>query len=164
MEWLIIRPYRKSDALEIDNFVNDDGEGRTMYGSMGIRKCEFKEMDYWKPAYIAEVKEGEKTSIVWFTEFTVCGLARTVYIESLFIRDGYRKMGIGKKLIEKAEQEARNFYFDIVLLNVYDYNTNAIDFYTKMGFSKCGERKYHFIRNGEYVTNLQFVKDLWQKK
>ena len=56
------------------------------------------------------------------------------YINAVFVTENYRGSGIGRKLLNKAEQ-----YFILkkcthVTLHVYDYNVPSHEFYKKLGY------------------------------
>lgn len=56
------------------------------------------------------------------------------FIESIFVKKGFRGNGIGKALIRRAEQFCRERRVSRVELVVNAKNANAIRFYRKMGF------------------------------
>ena len=56
-------------------------------------------------------------------------------IEELFVKKDYRKLKVGKQLLELSLDWCKQFDCP-VRLEVFDWNTGAIDFYTKLGFKK----------------------------
>ncbi len=52
--------------------------------------------------------------------------------------------GIGKTLMLKCLDFAKEDGHDIIWLGVWEYNYNAQNFYTKFGFEKCGEHIFQF--------------------
>ena len=79
-------------------------------------------------------------SIVGFMIATMNKLASVyehsheIHIEGLFIREGYRRGGIGKKLISQAETWAKEQGIYSIGLTVLVKNKNAFSAYKKMGF------------------------------
>lgn len=57
---------------------------------------------------------------------------------------GYREMGIGTKLIEKAVEEIMKKGMENIFLEVRESNSNAIKLYNKSGFEECGVRKNYY--------------------
>ncbi|WP_440895586.1 GNAT family N-acetyltransferase [Amphibacillus sp. Q70] len=56
-------------------------------------------------------------------------------IERIYIRKQHKRNGYGKYLIKKVEQIASNLGKTTIWLGVWEYNTNAIAFYEKIGFN-----------------------------
>jgi ribosomal protein S18 acetylase RimI-like enzyme len=66
--------------------------------------------------------------------------------------------GIGKSLMLKCLEFAREQKHDIIWLGVWEYNYNAQSFYTKFGFEKCGE--HIFQLGADPQTDWLMQKDL----
>ena len=56
------------------------------------------------------------------------------HLQSIMVSEPYRKSGIGKKLIEAAQQWAREKGATEMRLDVWEFNQGTIRFYEKMGF------------------------------
>ena len=56
---------------------------------------------------------------------------RLLYVEDLYIREEYRRQGMGGLLLEAVMEEARKDGISHVHLQVLDWNEPAIRFYTK---------------------------------
>lgn len=79
-------------------------------------------------------------------------------VQAIYILDEYKKMGLGRKLIEAAENELRALGFTAVSLWVLKGNEKAIGFYKHMGYSFDGkEQSYTYITP---VTELRMTKEL----
>jgi GNAT superfamily N-acetyltransferase len=57
------------------------------------------------------------------------------YLQSLMVSEPYRKMGVGKKLMEAARQWAREKGATEMRLDVWEFNQGTIRFYEKTGYS-----------------------------
>ena len=57
-------------------------------------------------------------------------------MEELCVNQVDRKSGIGKALSEEAKRLSRLRGADVMELNVWSFNTNAIDFYHAMGMTE----------------------------
>lgn len=79
--------------------------------------------------YIAEL-DSKPVGFVYSRYCIDCEIYR---IEDLFVLDGYRKYGIGKKLLQTAIEVGKQNNHQIVV-EVFDWNTNALEFYKKAGF------------------------------
>ena len=55
-------------------------------------------------------------------------------ITELVVSNNYRGMGIGNLLVEKMEEYFKNAGCEYVSIDVFSYNTDAINFYSKFGY------------------------------
>ena len=58
---------------------------------------------------------------------------RGIYLDDLYVRDSHRKYGIGRQLLDTVINFAKENNCRTVRWLVSKWNTNAIDFYKKMG-------------------------------
>ena len=77
-----------------------------------------------------------------------------LYIELLWLEEGARKGGLGRKLMQEAEKRARRAGKDLIFLNTYTFQ--APGFYRKLGFRSFG-RIPNYPRGG---SRIFFVKVL----
>jgi GNAT superfamily N-acetyltransferase len=56
------------------------------------------------------------------------------HLQSIMVSEPYRKSGVGKKLMEVAQQWARDKGATEMRLDVWEFNQGTIQFYEKMGF------------------------------
>lgn len=110
----------------------------------------FIDKDYWLLNYNKVKDEYLKKSETYvYTENNdikgFISILNNEYIGALFIKNEYRRSGIGRKLINFVKNK-----YDKLTLNVYEKNINAILFYTKLGFinqkiqidDKTNEKEY----------------------
>lgn len=110
----------------------------------------FIDKDYWLLNYNKVKDEYLKKSETYvYTENNdikgFISILNNEYIGALFIKNEYRRSGIGRKLINFVKEK-----YDKLTLNVYEKNINAILFYTKLGFinqkiqidDKTNEKEY----------------------
>ena len=60
---------------------------------------------------------------------------KTLYIDDLFVQKKYRKLGVGKALMDTAMSYAQKNNFYNVELNVWEQNFSALNFYKDLGFT-----------------------------
>lgn len=91
------------------------------------------EKDFFK-CYIAE-DNGEVIgmALYYFVYYTWVGKA--LYLDDLYVKEAYRGKGIGKKLMQKMMEVAREEKCHRMRLQVLGWNSNAIEFYKKTGFA-----------------------------
>ncbi|MBI5355373.1 MAG: GNAT family N-acetyltransferase [Candidatus Aenigmarchaeota archaeon] len=79
----------------------------------------------------------------------------------VFLLKKYRKMGIGKRLMELAMGEAKRIWnVRIVKLEVFKNNGNAIKTYKRLGFKKYGEIQREALHWGKYKDVVYMHKRL----
>ena len=57
------------------------------------------------------------------------------WLDVVFIKEQYRKKGVGKKLLETALIKLKTYNINNLELNVWEFNQNAINFYISQGFT-----------------------------
>ena len=60
---------------------------------------------------------------------------RVAYMEDLCVSQDYRKQGIGKELFIEAKKRTLEFNVDSLELMVWEFNTNAFNFYENQGMN-----------------------------
>jgi RimJ/RimL family protein N-acetyltransferase len=73
----------------------------------------------------------------------------------IFIREGYRNVGLGTELTEAFVQIAKDHGFEILQLSVYATNQRAFHVYKKCGYKECGKlsRDIKFL-DGTYTDRI----------
>ncbi len=69
-----------------------------------------------------------------FCEVIKEGIGETLYIDDLCVDPSARKCGIGTSLMDYAVNYAKEINCRQVMLNVWEFNSSAVDFYEKYGF------------------------------
>lgn len=64
---------------------------------------------------------------------------KCIYLEDLIVTESYRGRGIGKQLLDRVIQKAKEEDARRVVWQVLDWNTPAIDFYKSLGASLLPE-------------------------
>lgn len=72
------------------------------------------------------------------------GNGLTLYIDDLCVDSSVRRMGIGRKLLDAATAYGKEKQCRCLMLNVWEFNENAVDFYMNYGFST---RSRHLEKN-----------------
>ena len=72
-------------------------------------------------------------------------------IISILIDKKFRKMGIGKSLLNKLLNFAFKKKIQNIFLEVSVANIIAINLYKKFNFIKVGKRKDYYFQNGKYI-------------
>ena len=74
-----------------------------------------------------------------------------IEIISILIDKKFRKIGIGKSLLNKLLNIALKKKIQNIFLEVSVENQIAISLYKKFNFIKIGQRKNYYFQNGKYI-------------
>ena len=83
--------------------------------------------------FVAE-QDGRVVGYV-FCDIIKEGNGLTLYIDDLCVDPEVRSRGIGRMLIDRAKEYAAEKNCGFLMLNVWEFNENAVAFYEKYGFS-----------------------------
>lgn len=75
--------------------------------------------------------------VVGFVDYEAEG--STLHVHGIAVKDGYRGLGIGKKLLWQVIQDARNFRMKRVRLMTLEDNVPARRLYESLGFRPAGK-------------------------
>ena len=78
----------------------------------------------------------------------------------LMVAASHRRRGIGRALLDAAEEWARWARITKLELHVFPYNEPAIRLYEQSGYVREGYRAAHYVRAGEYVDAILMAKSL----
>ena len=95
-------------------------------------------------AFVAETPSTPSTPSTIYAPSTISAFAlyyirystwkgQVMYLEDLIVTESLRRKGIGKLLIERLIQEAKDKGFKRIVWQVLDWNQPAIDFYNQLG-------------------------------
>lgn len=127
-----------------------------------ISKMNIDHWQYWKNPPMEKIRwveDGIKNNEFFFIEFTegeIIGMLRilkedllywgkqkekAIYLHSLVIIEEYGGKGIGSKVIEKVEKEAKEDGYNFLRLDSDSKNPKLCSYYEKHGFVKVGSKK-----------------------
>lgn len=79
-------------------------------------------------------------------------------IQRIYLKNEFQGLGLGRLMIEKAFEMAKKYKKRFIWLGVWEFNYNAFNFYSKMGFEKVG--RHDFYMGAEKQTDYIMEKDL----
>lgn len=112
-------------------------------------------LNFSHPFDMKKVLGDDKMSYCAFVDGNLCGYLCTYFVldESnvltIAVSEKYRRMGVGKKLLETLISECREKGIKNIYLEVRYSNTQAILLYEKIGFVKSGIRQNYYTEPKE---------------
>jgi len=83
-----------------------------------------------------------------------------VGVLGIAVKSGYRRLGIGAKLIEVLLEEAKKQGLKVIVLDVYEKNLPALNLYRKMGFKEVGRIPKAIFWKGRYIDDIKMARIL----
>lgn len=146
---ITIRRAEKKDAKRLcellETIAQLHHEGRPdIYGAGGAKyNIEDVETKIENKDEIMLVAVGEDDNVLGYTMSKIIDVEengillgyRKLYIDDVCVDSDFRKMGIGKKLMDATKLEAEKANCHIAELNVWAFNENAVNFYKSCGMT-----------------------------
>ncbi len=78
----------------------------------------------------------------------------------LMVSRDYRRRGVGRALMEAAEDWASGVRVRKIELHVFPYNQGAIALYERLGYEREGLRRRHYRRGDDLVDAVLMAKEI----
>jgi ribosomal protein S18 acetylase RimI-like enzyme len=163
---VIIEPATKADAVELDVLVNSAYRGDSSRQGW-TTEADLLEGTRTDAAAIAELIQIPGTTLLKYVEdgqILGCVELREekhkLYLGMLTVRPYLQGKGIGKKLLEAAEDEAQKKDITSIFMTVISVRQELIDWYVRHGYVATGERKpfaFSDPRFGQPKQKLEFI-------
>lgn len=80
-----------------------------------------------------------------------------IYLDRFYLTKQYQRRGLGRLMMERVYQVARERGYTSVWLSVWENNIPALSFYRKHGFVRVGEWDWVFESKGVTYTDLDYI-------
>ncbi|HLV43618.1 MAG TPA: GNAT family N-acetyltransferase [Aggregatilineales bacterium] len=105
-------------------------------------------------ALFVAVADGEIVGLVDVRQHTTADIPilvprRFAVIDAIVVRRAFWGQGMGRALMHRAESWARERELGEVLLNVWEFNRRAIEFYEGLGYETISRRMRRTLGGGE---------------
>jgi len=115
------------------------------------KKAALKTHLFEKQTLFCTVIEKDSKLIAYSTymkQFSTWDANFYIYMDCLFVKEEYRSLGLGKKLLQRLKEESQKLNCDLIQWQTPNFNTRAIKFYENIGaLSKTKERFFLDISN-----------------
>jgi ribosomal protein S18 acetylase RimI-like enzyme len=89
------------------------------------------------------------------------GGAFSGYLKSIAVKPGWRNQKLGEKMMEFIEKEIFSTYKNLFLC-VSSFNSDAQQFYTKLGYEKIGELKDYLVAGHDEILMRKTIAPILQ--
>lgn len=148
---IIIREATKQDAELLRNIEAEDG---FLYPYKKTKEDYEKYIDEGDAFFIAET---DKLAISYISIVDCSYLGNVCRLHFLAVIKDFQNKGVGKKLMEHFEEEAKNRKYDRIIINVYENNSRAIEFYKRRGYDYWFTIPYRYERG---INAIVLYKDI----
>ncbi len=128
-----IRPAEESDFEAIITLQKEFAIFQKTPDKMKMTADQMKRDKYLFQCFVAQTNDTNIIGFVTFFPAYYSWSGKAIYIDDLYVTEPYRKFGIGKQLLDTVIFLAKESDCKKVRWQVSDWNTNAIDFYKKLG-------------------------------
>ena len=134
---LVIRPAEEKDASDIIKLIKELAEYEKLTDMVVVSEDDIMKVVFGKDKFveilIAEYEGNFAGQALFFNNFSTFLGKPGIYLEDLVVRPKYRGKGIGKALLQKIIDFAKERNYGRVEWSVLDWNEPAIKFYQNIG-------------------------------
>lgn len=161
-ESILIRPAGPGDAAAICEIYNQGIEDRIATLETRLRTA--AEQAEWLAARSARhpvlVAEEAGSVIGWgsLNQFNPRAAYDHVAEFSVYVRRSSRGSGVGRRLLERLIEVAREIGYHKMVLAAFEWNVSGIALYTRMGFRHVGIYREQGLLDGRWVDTIIMEK------
>lgn len=143
--------FEQDDSINLAEYVIDAFNFRKIKAEIEDKDSTFfiAESDKKAVGY-AKLRENSKTECV--------KVENSIELQRIYILEKMKGKRIGKMLLQKCLDEAKDRKFEMLWLSVWSQNSAAQKFYEKSGFERIGEMKFEY--GSQLETNFVMKIDL----
>jgi GNAT superfamily N-acetyltransferase len=132
-----IRRAAPADAAEITAMIHELADFERAADQCTVTKTQIGTALFDKSAtlrgHVAEVDGEIAAMALWFTNFSTWDGVAGVYLEDLYVRPRFRRLGLARALLSALARECVANGYSRLSWAVLDWNANAIAFYDGIG-------------------------------
>jgi RimJ/RimL family protein N-acetyltransferase len=166
---VVLRTPRMSDLDDFLEFINSlvDEGAEILVEQKLTREAEAD----WLGKHLADIEKGVVIGVAGEVDGKIVansevrrGIGKRSHVGTLgiAIRDGYRDLGIGTKIMQVLIEESKKAGLQLLRLTVFDSNLRAKHVYKKVGFREVGKIPRAIRHQDRYVDEVVMVLPLQQ--
>ncbi len=132
-----IRPARPGDESELRAMVHELAEFEHAAEECTVTEAQLRTALFGPEpvlyAHLAEVDGQPAACALWFRNFSTWDGVAGIYLEDLFVRANFRRLGLARKLLATLARECEQSGYTRLSWAVLDWNVNAIALYDGVG-------------------------------
>ncbi|MGB6512222.1 N-acetyltransferase family protein [Mycobacterium sp.] len=138
-----IRPAVPADAAAITAMIHDLARFEHAADQCVVVETQISTALFDQPAtlrgHVAEVDGEIAAMALWFLNFSTWDGVEGVYLEDLYVRPRFRRLGLARGLLTALAEECLNYGYTRLSWAVLNWNTDAIALYRDIGGQPQGE-------------------------
>src|SRR4029450_6824480 len=129
----VIRPAQPGDETELTAMIHELAEFERASADCTVTESQLREALFGEHptvnGHIAEVDGRAAAGALWFLNFSTWDGVAGIYLEDLFVRPQFRRLGLGRKILSTLAAECVAGGYSRLSWAVLDWNVNAIALY-----------------------------------
>jgi GNAT superfamily N-acetyltransferase len=138
-----IRPAVPADAAAITAMIHDLARFEQAADQCTVVETQISTALFEQPAtlrgHVAEVDGEIAAMALWFLNFSTWDGVEGIYLEDLYVRPRFRRLGLARGLLTALAEECLNNGYTRLSWAVLNWNTDAIALYRAIGGQLQGE-------------------------
>ena len=138
-----IRPAVPADAAAITAMIHDLARFEHAADQCTVVETQISTALFDQPAtlrgHVAEVDGEIAAMALWFLNFSTWDGVEGVYLEDLYVRPRFRRLGLARGLLTALAEECLDYGYTRLSWAVLNWNTDAIALYRDIGGQPQGE-------------------------
>lgn len=139
---LLLREFAEFENLLDEFLVTEEKLSRVVFGEKAFVEC-----------LVGFANEEMVAYAIFFPIFRTFRGDPSIYLEDLYIKQGYRGKGYGLKMLKAVAKYAKDNGYSRMDWQALNWNTSAIDFYKKLG-AESNDEQLDFRLIGEAFQKL----------
>lgn len=138
----LIREFALFERLDHSLGVSEDSLENALFSSEAFCKC-----------FIVEIEKAVVGYAIFYPCFRTFSGLKTLYLEDLYIRPGFRNGGLGKDVLKSISEYALLNGFSRIDFQVLNWNERAVGFYEHLGAKRVDG-------NLDYSIDIDSLKNM----
>jgi GNAT superfamily N-acetyltransferase len=133
----VIRRVQPGDENELAAMIHELAEFEHAAEQCTVTESQLRTALFGDPVtahgHIVEVDGKAAAGALWFRSFSTWDGVAGIYLEDLYVRQAFRRRGLGRKLLAALARECVKSGYTRLSWAVLDWNVNAITLYDAVG-------------------------------